>query len=382
VNFSCNFFSGRLPNWLITSELLTFASFESNLLTGPFPDFKNSEEAENVTILFMGSLSLSQNFLTGTIPNSVSKMKKLVNFQIPSNQFSGTIPKFLFQSDRLQTLILERNRFYGQLPRLLNDSLISTGLTAGEIISGFENSFNISSLSSLSVGNNQLTGTLPEEYFTLATSLNSFAAGTNCFHGSIPEAICNATTLTGLILEGLSSAKACRTSIFPALSSSSSSLFNSFLLKYGIQGEIPACLFYALPAIGLIDLSGNQLEGSLPSFASSSSRYGHWNGSLPRSLQTLRLSYNELTGSIPLTYQEHTWQTLDLSYNRLTGTLVSTFNQGNSSAPIVKNASISLEVNRLSGKIPISLQNLESITMLNGNIFECENKVNSLLMGK
>ena len=363
VNFSSCYFTGTLPHWIIRSPLLTFASFQGNMLTGTFPEFATIEDAHNITVLSMGSLSLGNNYLSGTIPSCIEKMIKLVNFDWPSNRFSGTIPPFIFRSNRLLTLILEGNRFTGKLPRLNNDTLPGTDIPV-----------NVSALTSLSVGNNRLTGSLPEEYFSVATSLKSFAAGTNCFTGFIPENICNASTLTGLILEGLSSAKACRLSIFPTL-------FNSFVLEHGIRGTIPACLFYAMPQINLIDLSGNQLEGSLPHSATST-LYGYWDGSLPTTLTTLRLAYNELTGTIPIAYQNHAWSTLDLSYNRLTGTLSSNFNRPNNSVKSKTDVSISLEVNRLSGNIPSTLKTIHSINILNGNIFQCENKADSLLMGK
>jgi hypothetical protein len=62
--------------------------------------------------------------------------------------------------------------------------------------------------------------------------------------------------------------------------------------------------------------------------------------------------------------QKHSWFNLDLSYNKLTGTLSTSF-------ILPESASLSLQVNRLSGSVPSKLESLEAINILDGNIFGC-----------
>jgi hypothetical protein len=72
-----------------------------------------------------------------------------------------------------------------------------------------------------------------------------------------------------------------------------------------------------------------------------------------------------LTGKIPDVIQLHFWNSFDLSYNKFSGIL-------NSNFPFKPtNSSTTLEVNRLSGDIPKSLQKAQQISLLNSNIFTC-----------
>jgi hypothetical protein len=83
------------------------------------------------------------------------------------------------------------------------------------------------------------------------------------------------------------------------------------------------------------------------------------------SLQDLSLSHNILHGTIPIEIQEKQWVNLDLSYNKLTGTLTSKF------STVPDNGLLYLQLNRLSGLIPSQLLSTQTIEILDGNIFNC-----------
>jgi hypothetical protein len=212
------------------------------------------------------------------------------------------------------------------------------------------------------VTNNQLTGTIPTDYFQWE-HLKVFAISGNCLSGSLPVELCNAQFLQSLVLDGLSSAKSCQKQIFPR-----SSQFNSFRLKKVLQGSIPSCIF-EMPRLKDLFLSGNELTGSIPR-----------NITLNPGLMNLRLSYNRLTGTIPDVIQNRSWVTLDLSYNKLRGHLTSQLDD----YPVTlttelvisgmitnQTQSLHVDVNRLSGMIPASLRYIQDISILNGNIFYC-----------
>lgn len=84
-------------------------------------------------------------------------------------------------------------------------------------------------------------------------------------------------------------------------------------------------------------------------------------------LLNVALSHNRLTGTLPSTFQTKPWSTLDLSYNKLEGTL-----QGDFGTTDHGNSSVSLENNRLSGRIPASLQGLQRVSLLGSNLFSCQ----------
>ncbi len=71
-----------------------------------------------------------------------------------------------------------------------------------------------------------------------------------------------------------------------------------------------------------------------------------------------------LSGTIPRSIFSKQWASLDLSFNRLTGEIHPHIN-------VTANTSLTFQVNRLSGRIPAQLIDLQNINVLNGNVFEC-----------
>jgi hypothetical protein len=236
---------------------------------------------------------------------------------------------------RLTYALLSGNRFTGPLDDAFNATLQTN-------------------LSTIEVNNNQLTGTLPDELFKLPALLN-FVAVSNCFHGTIPPSACNASVLSGLILDGLSSATSCRRTL-PS---------GAYLLSRSVGGTVPICLF-RLPSITTLHLSGNKFTGSVPSTVA-----------LSTTLYDVTLSHNRLTGAIPEVIQQRRWYNLDLSYNRLSTTLSGDFGANHSSyrptlLDLTENeCAVSLENNRLSGRIPGYLQFLQNVSILGTNLFSC-----------
>ncbi|KAL0305413.1 UNVERIFIED_CONTAM: LRR receptor-like serine/threonine-protein kinase GHR1 [Sesamum radiatum] len=108
---------------------------------------KNQFEGNLTRLLKWGNvefLDLSQNHLTGSIPEVTAQFLRLNYLNISHNSLNGSLPKVLTLFPKLTTLDLSfnqhfRNHFSGQLPRNLPDSL---------------QSFNAS--------NNDLSGVVPE----------------------------------------------------------------------------------------------------------------------------------------------------------------------------------------------------------------------------
>jgi hypothetical protein len=321
LDFGDNYMTGTLPGVLGSNRRLEYFNFSANLLSGSLP----SEYSE---LLHLGQFSVYQNHLTGTIPIDYGNLLKIVIFSIYSNSFVGKIPSSLASWSKLQFFFIQENNFSGDIEAALN-------VTAQ------------SSISNVDFSNNQFTGTLNPSYFQVY-NLSSFAATSNCLHGTIPEEICNSVHLTGLSLDGLTTSTKCQIPIFP-----DASAFNSFVVRRFISGGIPWCLF-SLPMIQSLHLGGNGFTGTIPSFLNMSD-----------SLQDLSLSHNILHGTIPIEIQEKQWVNLDLSYNKLTGTLTSKF------STVPDNGLLYLQLNRLSGLIPSQLLSTQTIEILDGNIFNC-----------
>jgi hypothetical protein len=276
----------------------------------------------------------NDNLLHGSLPDSFSQLSALQELQLYNNSFSGPLSGKFSTLSRLTFILLSDNQFSGSLDGTFNASL-QTHLTT------------------IQLNNNQLTGTLPDDIFQLPALLN-FVAVSNCFHGTVPLAACNASALNGLILDGLSSAISCRR-ILPS---------GAYLLSRSVGGTLPICLFQ-LPSLNTLHLSGNKFTGSIRSSIA-----------LSNSLYDVTLSHNSLTGAIPDVIERRRWYNLDLSYNRLSATLSGDFGTNRLTFPVLLNLTesenaVSLENNRLSGRIPGYLQFLQSVSILGTNVFSC-----------
>lgn len=133
-------------------------------------------------------------------------------------------------------------------------------------------------------------------------------------------------------------------------------------------------LFYSLPSelVGLtnlveLDLSNNELDGSIPSA---------FNGQHFERLKLLFLQENKLSGEIPSSLTSMgSLHDIDLSYNRLTGTVPASINEL-SNARIIK-----MDHNVLEGRIP-DLSNLQRLQLLHLNDNELSGDATPLLQGQ
>jgi Leucine-rich repeat (LRR) protein len=328
-----NYLTGTIPEYFYLScPWAYYFIFSDNYLTGTI-----SQSISSLTSLNQWNVSL--NYLTGTIPAEIGSLVNVSILDFSNNQFTGKVPPSLQELNILQEFFIQNNELSGSLSAFLGGE--TSDLTASWL-----------NLLNIDLSGNKFTGTLPSNFFASASDLETFTATSNCLRGSIPEVICTAHFLTSLSLDGLITADNCRNSLFPAVSS----LFNGFTVTHFMQGTIPPCLF-EMPSLQLLHLSGNGITGSIPS-----------NVSIPANLTDLSLSHNLLTGTIPMNIQNKYWDNLDLSYNKLTGTLSSQFLGVFDPSG---NHELYLEVNRLSGIIPSSFQNITNLAVLNGNIFSC-----------
>jgi hypothetical protein len=283
----------------------------------------------------LGQLVVDNNFFYGTMPSSFGNLNQLIVLSLASNQFSGQIPSAISNLHFLEQLFLNNNQFTGSLNVLLNYTLSS------EIVN-------------IDLADNLFTGSLSGAYF-LNRKLATFSASVNCLSGSIPLQICDSKSLSVLALDGVTTAENCRYNLFPIFKYK----ISTYVTKHLIQGGVPSCLF-SMPSLETLHLSGNGLTGTLPT------------GLISSTLIDVTLSHNTLRGQIPTAFQQQPWTQLDLDYNRLTGTLVDSFHS------LAANGSLYLEVNRLSGSIPSSLVSAKSISILNGNLFSCDSGASSI----
>ena len=336
LQLNSNRLTGTIPNSLNTLTNLTFLDLDTNYLTGTIPELTNLSVLQYVYLF--------NNHLFGSIPASLGNLTQLVFLHLYSNELTGTIPS-IFVVNLLQ-LELYENHLTGRIPSLMHLPLLQVVLLqnnrlTGNLDSVFDPTTQLQ-MESIVLHNNLLSGTLPHSMFQL--KLQTFVGTSNCFEGPLPtSAICNNLNTVSFIVDGMSSAAACRNKLFVGS-------LSAYSLLFSIGGSIPTCLFQ-LPNITTLHLSGNGFTGSIPGDIV-----------LSTTLTDLSLSHNVLTGSIPDQIQLRNWHNIDMSYNRLSGTLLPDF---------AVNGSVELENNRLSGVVPSSLYTLLNISVLGSNTFSC-----------
>jgi hypothetical protein len=327
LNVSFNQLSGTLPASLSNLGAVNFLYVERNLLTGQLPDLWGNLSA-------LSFLFANDNMFTGPLPASLGGVPLMSSLNLSQNFLSGSIPRSFSALTKLSVLLLQQNLLTGSLDGVF-DPVYQRNITT------------------VQVSGNQLTGTLPEELSQLR-GLQVFAAVSNCFTGSVPVSLCGSASLVTLALDGLQSATSCQRRLFPAALEGTVVASSLYSIRSPLSGGVPSCLF-GMGNLTTLHLSGNGLTGGLPP-----------NITISDTLMDLSLSHNKLSGSIPSAILEHSWTNLDLSYNRFGGSL-----QDSRPAAPLPNTSLFLGNNRLSGRIPFALVQMDNINILESNLFSC-----------
>lgn len=246
---------------------------------------------------FLRSWSNSTNFCY--LPSSPSFKILCFNGHVTELTVTGNRTAKLpgnFSSDSLFTVLTK-------LSNLKTLSLVSLGISGPLPPKIIRLS---SSLQSLNLSSNFISGTIPKEISSLK-NLRSLVLANNLFNGSVPD-LRGLSNLQELDLGG----NKLGPEVVPSLASN---LITVSLKNNSFGSKIPEQI-KKLNKLQSLDLSSNKLVGSIPRFMLS----------LP-SLQNLSLSQNLLSGSLPNSTlcSSIKLRVLDVSRNLLTGKLPSCF---------------------------------------------------------
>ncbi|GKV49315.1 hypothetical protein SLEP1_g56071 [Rubroshorea leprosula] len=182
------------------------------------------------------TLDLSYNEgLTGSLPESIGNLKKLVNLALVGCNFTGPIPDTIGYLQRLFYLLFDSNNLTGPIPSTL-------GL--------------VQSLEVIRFDNNSLSGSVPSTLDNLK-NLKDLYLSYNNLNDSLPSLI----GMSNLKTLDLSNNNFSAFEI-PTWFSSLQNLTTLRMENTQLQGQVPVSLF-SLPNLQTVVLKGNQLNGTL-----------------------------------------------------------------------------------------------------------------------
>ncbi len=209
------------------------------------------------TLAKLKNLNIVAYKVNGSLPASISNMKLLENLSIQAQSFKSAIPANIGKIPNLVSLALVGN-LSGAIPESLSEA---------------------KKLKFLDLSFNQLSGPIPASLSKL-NKLEYLNVQSNQLTGNIPAEIFNLPYLT------------------------------SFYADHNQLESIPENLF-ASASLEFVDISYNNISGSLPSSASGKNIMDMY----------AYLNNNKLTGAVPVAIEKISFAYLDVSNNQLEGTL-------------------------------------------------------------
>ncbi|CAL4973444.1 unnamed protein product [Urochloa decumbens] len=183
LDMSANKLSGQIPvspglNQLIKAKHFHFSE---NQLTGPMSERLFSAKMNLIHVIF------DNNNFTGPIPASIGQVTSLQIIRLDHNQFSGPVPDSIGNLSNLMELSLANNLLNGTVPDL-------TSVTQLDYVDLSNNNFprspapgwfsTLTSLNSIFMENDDLTGTIPSDLFSLP-NLQQVSLARNAFSGKL-----------------------------------------------------------------------------------------------------------------------------------------------------------------------------------------------------
>ncbi|XP_068501271.1 receptor-like protein EIX2 [Phaseolus vulgaris] len=315
-------------NWVPPFQLLTI-NLRSCKLGPTFPKWLQTQNKFFI-------IDISNNQLSGKIPNCWSHFKSLTYLDMSHNKFLGKVPTSMGLLFHLQALLLRNNNLTNEIPFSLR---------------------RCTKLVMLDLAENKLTGPFPAWIGSNLKKLQILILGSNNFYGTLPTQICYLKNmqLLDLSINNLFGQIPKCIKFFVAMAKKVSNDDHQYDFKIGImsgsdlfflndffmwKGSKQMFMNNGLSLLRSIDLSSNHFSKEIPVEIEDLFE-----------LVSLNLSRNNLIGNIPSNIGKlASLEFLDLSRNQLVGSIPTSLTQ------IDRLGMLDLSHNYLSGKIPISTQ--------------------------
>lgn len=278
--FNCVYcsLSGQLPEWIGERWTeLNELGLTQNKLSGSLP-----ESMAMMTSMFL--LALDDNFFGGTL-DALQRLASLEAVYLENNNFSGMVDgTFFADAENLTRLVISDNILSGSVPvHLFGLDRMTTMDLHDNRLTVFEDSIPPSSLKLLTIHGNPIEGEFPSSTISNLAALTHLDLTSTTFTGEMPATIGTLMNLTYLFMADTLFEPGPIPDSYQFLSK----MVDLSLKKSSRDGPIPEWIA-KLNELVLLDLHTNSLTGTIPSDI----------GDM-QSLEFLLLNRNELTGSIP-----------------------------------------------------------------------------------
>ncbi|KAG8363629.1 hypothetical protein BUALT_Bualt19G0042300 [Buddleja alternifolia] len=360
INLASNKVHGKIPRSIGNMASLVDLDLSNNNVDGGVPSTIGS-------LCQLVNFDVSGNNLAGTLPLSLegtenckadSPLPSLVHLRLSNNQLHGRLPDWLGELTSLEELSLAFNFFEGTLPSSLGSLQNLTDLSlAGNRLNGTlpQNIGQLPELVVFDVSSNYLTGILSEVHFSNLRKLKILRLSSNSFILNV-----SSNWLPPFQVRNLDMGSCRLGPSFPGWLETQKETMFLDISNASILGSIPAWFWDISFNLSLLNVSFNQLQGHLPSsfevtpYADVDLSSNLFEGHIPLPsvpIELLDLSNNRFQGPIPHNISEVLPELIYLSVsgNQLTGQIPSGI--GNMSLLSV----MDLSRNNLTGIIPPSL---------------------------
>ncbi|KAL6272651.1 hypothetical protein ACE6H2_023343 [Prunus campanulata] len=270
-----------------------------------------------------GMLDLTDNNLTGKLPNSLGYLKSLRYLHLSDNSFQGSIPKSIGNLTSLEEFYLGWNQISGIIPESL---------------------WELSSLVSLDIYGNTWEGAITEAHFAKLGGLRKLSIGNNSPKISLVFNI-SSDWIPPFKLRFLHIRSCQLGPKFPTWLRNQTELTTVVLRSARLSDTIPYWFWWLDLQLDILDVAYNQLSGRVPN----SLRFSY--------SSTVDLTSNRFEGPLPLWSSNITW--LYLRDNLFSGPIPHNIGQ------VMPNLTyLDISGNSLSGSIPLSFGNLSQLEFL------------------